>query len=159
MSRIHEALKKAAQERSSRLSSGASADLVDVTTDVSRTTVSAVERVFPLLEEPGPEQRVPFLDFEDLLKKCAHPQWRPDPRINVFIHTNSNQVDAESFRTLRSRLFQTCWDASLEESSSDKQYPGGRQDLCRSESGTVHCQARQLSCAFDRWRSAGFEIA
>lgn len=106
MSRIHEALKKAAQERSSRLSSGASADLVDVTTDVSRTTVSAVERVFPLLEEPGPEQRVPFLDFEDLLKKCAHPQWRPDPRINVFIHTNSNQVDAESFRTLRSRLFQ-----------------------------------------------------
>ena len=105
MSRIHEALKKAAQERSSRLSSGASADIVDVSTDVSRTTVPAEDRASTFLAELPPEGNPP-LCFEELVKKCAHPQWHLDPRINVFLGAESNELDAESFRTLRSRLYQ-----------------------------------------------------
>jgi capsular exopolysaccharide synthesis family protein len=105
MSRIHEALKKAAQERSSRSSSVAAPHLLDVSTDVSRTTVSLEDRALPSLDGLAP-QRPPFLCFEELVKKCAHPQWQPDPRTNVFLGVDSNQTDAESFRTLRSRLFQ-----------------------------------------------------
>jgi capsular exopolysaccharide synthesis family protein len=105
MSRIHEALKKAAQERSSRISSVAAPDLLDVSTDVSRTTVPLEDHTLPSLDRLAP-QRPPFLCFEELVKKCAHPQWQPDPRTNVFLGVDSNQTDAESFRTLRSRLFQ-----------------------------------------------------
>ena len=73
MSRIHEALKKAAQERSSRISSGAAPDLLDVSIDVSRTTVPLEERALPLHDDLAPEQKSPFLCFEELVKKCAQP--------------------------------------------------------------------------------------
>src|SRR5271169_5986070 len=105
MSRIHDALKKAAQERSSRLSSGTLEDIVDVATDVSRTTVLADDRASPLLADLPPEENSP-LCFDELVKKCAHSQWQLDSRIDVFHAANSNQAGAESFRTLRSRLSQ-----------------------------------------------------
>jgi protein-tyrosine kinase len=106
MSRIHEALKRAAQERSSRLSSGTSPDFVDVSTDVRQTTVSAEVRTLPLLGDLAPEQKSPFLCFEKLVEKCARPQWKLDPRTSVFLGADSNQAGAEHFRTLRSRLYQ-----------------------------------------------------
>jgi capsular exopolysaccharide synthesis family protein len=106
MSRIHEALKKAAQERSALLSSGASPDLVDVSADVRRTMVPAEDRTAPLLVDLPPKQDSSFLSFEELVKKCARPQWQPDPRSNVFDGAHSDQIGAESFRTLRSRLYQ-----------------------------------------------------
>ena len=106
MSRIHEALKKAAQERSSRISSGTAPDLLNVSTDVRRTTVPLEEPAFPLVDDLEPEQESPGLCFEELVKKCAHLQWQPDPRVNVFLDADSHHSGAESFRTLRSRLFQ-----------------------------------------------------
>jgi len=106
MRRIHEALKKAAQERSALLSSATSPDLVDVSADVRRTTVSAEDRTAPLLVDLPPKQDSSFLSFEELVKKCARPQWQPDPRSNVFDGAHSDQIGAESFRTLRSRLYQ-----------------------------------------------------
>jgi len=105
MSRIHEALKKAAQERSSRLSSGTLPDFVDVAIDVSRTTVPAQDRASPLLADLPPEGNSP-LCFDEIVKKCAHSKWQLDPRIDVFHGANSHQNGAESFRTLRSRLYQ-----------------------------------------------------
>jgi protein-tyrosine kinase len=106
MSRIHEALKKAAQERSSRLSSGTSPDFVDVATDVSRTTVPPEDRTLPLPGNLPPEQNSPFLCFEEFVKKCARAKWQLDPRNNVFLGADTDQSGAESFRTLRSRLYQ-----------------------------------------------------
>jgi protein-tyrosine kinase len=106
MSRIHEALKKAAQERSSRLSSGTSPDFVDVATDVSRTTVPAEDQTSPLLADLPRTRESVVLSFEDLVKKCKRHHWQLDPRIDVFHSANSNQTGAESFRTLRSRLSQ-----------------------------------------------------
>jgi protein-tyrosine kinase len=106
MSRIHEALKKAGQERSSRISSGAAPDVLDVSTDVCRTTTLPLEdRALPLPDGLAPQQP-PFLCIEELMKKCAHPRWQPDSRDNVFLGADGPQTDAESFRTLRSRLFQ-----------------------------------------------------
>ncbi len=106
MSRIHEALKRAAQERSSRLSSGTSPDFVDVSTDVSRTTVPAEVRTLPLVGDLAAEQKSPFPCFEELAEKCARPQWQLDPRTSVFLGADSSQAGAEHFRTLRSRLYQ-----------------------------------------------------
>jgi protein-tyrosine kinase len=106
MSRIHEALKKAAQERSARLSTGTSAEFVDVATDVSRTVVPAEDRAAPARVDLPPKRDSSFLSFDELVQKCARPQWQPDPRIDLFHGVNSNPTGAESFRTLRSRLFQ-----------------------------------------------------
>jgi capsular exopolysaccharide synthesis family protein len=110
MSRILEALKKAAEERSSRLSSETSPDFLDVATDVGRSTVPAEEPTSPLLADLPPKRDSSLLTFEELVKKCARSQWQPDPRFNVFhsvnSNVNSNPTGAESFRTLRSRLFQ-----------------------------------------------------
>jgi protein-tyrosine kinase len=106
MSRIHEALKKAAQERSSRLSAGTSTDFVDVATDVSRTTFATEDRASPLLGDLPQHRDSVVLSFEDLVKKCTRHHWQPDPRIDVFNSASINQAGAESFRTLRSRLSQ-----------------------------------------------------
>jgi Mrp family chromosome partitioning ATPase len=46
------------------------------------------------------------LQFEELTKHCAHPQWHPDPSENVFLNSESGSHGAEQFRTLRSRLYQ-----------------------------------------------------
>jgi len=120
MSRIHEALKKAAQERSLRLSSGTSPDFVDVATDISRTTVPAETRTLPSLGDVAPKQNSPFLSFEELVKKCAHPAWQIDPRIDVFLGADSNQAGAESFRTLRFPPLSDCGNSSVEKRSRDK---------------------------------------
>jgi len=106
MSRIHEALKKAAEERSARLSSGTPPDLVDVATDVSRTTVPHEDRGTPALVDLPPKRDSSFLSFEELMQKCTRHQWQPDPRSNVLDSAHSEQNGAESFRTLRSRLYQ-----------------------------------------------------
>jgi capsular exopolysaccharide synthesis family protein len=49
---------------------------------------------------------LPFLRFEDLLKRCAHPSWNLDPRMNAFLKTDHGRICGERFRTLRSRLYQ-----------------------------------------------------
>jgi capsular exopolysaccharide synthesis family protein len=47
-----------------------------------------------------------YLRFEDLRANCAHPEWRPDPNVNVFFNPALSTAGAEQFRTLRSRLYQ-----------------------------------------------------
>jgi capsular exopolysaccharide synthesis family protein len=47
-----------------------------------------------------------FLRFDDLRKRCAHPDWHPDPNVNVFHNPALSEHGAEQFRTLRSRLYQ-----------------------------------------------------
>jgi protein-tyrosine kinase len=103
MSRIHEALKKAAEERSSQVSTGAAPDLADIAADLHRPAVSAAERP---AEGTRTSVAVPFLRFEDLVKQCTHPKWHLDPRISVFHGPENKGIGAERFRTLRSRLYQ-----------------------------------------------------
>jgi len=47
-----------------------------------------------------------FLRFEELRKQCAHPKWRINPDLNVFLNPEANGRGAEQFRTLRSKLYQ-----------------------------------------------------
>lgn len=106
MSRIHEALKKAAQERSSRVAASEPPLLADV--------VPAFESPSSLGKEIGElaarAARTPegssFLRFEELVKRCAHPVWQPDQRMEVHPRTDNGRIGAERFRTLRSKLSQ-----------------------------------------------------
>jgi protein-tyrosine kinase len=106
MSRIHEALKKAAEERSSRLASGSERGFVDVATDVNRTKFPSEEGDLPVRPDFPAERGLAFLDFAEIAKRCAHPKWQLDSRVNVFQAAGTDKIGAERFRTLRSRLYQ-----------------------------------------------------
>ena len=115
MSRIHDALKRAEQERAT-------------------STGTYVEPVFqqppafpqpPAFQQPE-EQRenVPSppspqrlgapamptmtsgLNYESLLARCPQTEWSPDQRTMLFFHGDDSRVGAEEFRTLRNRLYQ-----------------------------------------------------
>jgi len=102
MSRIHDALKKAEQERAeSQLGgtqpgfsvvppTGASAS-VDDNSVVNGNGSGASSYV-----SNGPES---------LLAKCSAAQWKPDPATMLFLNGDDNKRGTEEFRTLRSRLY------------------------------------------------------
>jgi protein-tyrosine kinase len=107
MSRIHEALKKAAQERNAQLADGSVPSQVDLSSE-GITGAVPPDRESGLREQGlfsgGPISEVQlFLEFA---KECSHPGWRIDPRLSVFSHVADSPAGAERFRTLRSRLFQ-----------------------------------------------------
>lgn len=107
MSRIHEALKKAEQERASGLETDAVALPVDPVLPPpslgSGATTAARDEI-----APGLTTRLPadFLRFDDLRTRCSHPQWHLDPNSNVFFNADLSPLSTEQFRTLRSRLYQ-----------------------------------------------------
>jgi len=47
-----------------------------------------------------------YLRYDELISRCAHPVWNPDPNMNVFGSESGTPHAAEQFRTLRSRLYQ-----------------------------------------------------
>jgi len=106
MSRIHDALKKAAEERASQPLASSSLTFVDVTEGISRSAQAGNELDTALTSGSGKAVKQPFARFEQLLKRCAHPKWTLDPRMSVFGGADSKKIGAEPFRTLRSRLSQ-----------------------------------------------------
>jgi protein-tyrosine kinase len=108
MSRIHEALKKAEQERAAVQASGASvltaAVMPDALVPAAAKPESRDER--HLATESAITHSAGYLRFDDLRKHCAHPQWHMDPNVNVFINPALTAHGSEQFRTLRSRLYQ-----------------------------------------------------
>lgn len=102
MSRIHEALKKAEQERA-------------ITGGGVPTSYSSA----PIVESPGyeevevvsaspklgmPELGGPF-SLETLLARCSQPVWTPDLQTMLFMNGNDGAKGTEEYRTLRSRLY------------------------------------------------------
>ncbi|MFY9528811.1 MAG: CpsD/CapB family tyrosine-protein kinase [Candidatus Acidiferrales bacterium] len=107
MSRIHEALKKAEQERASALAATPAAPLAVAKPPVP-PPVSPVAKhegsVSPALRaQPASEE---FLRFDDLWKRCSQPGWLLDAGTSVFAHPDVPAAATEQFRTLRSRLYQ-----------------------------------------------------
>ncbi|GAC1663624.1 MAG: XrtA-associated tyrosine autokinase [Candidatus Acidiferrum sp.] len=104
MSRIHEALKKAAEERSAQPRSGVTGGITDVSADHLRSMSMAADVIAP----PPVTDRVYTgpLRFEDIVAGCTHPQWTLDPQMSAFAGVAQGKVGAERFRTLRSRLYQ-----------------------------------------------------
>lgn len=108
MSRIHEALKKAEQERTSGQATDVVAPRQEQITRVPERTATAIATTAPPVGEqvPGNGQEAEYLRFDDLRARCTHPEWHPDPKVNVFSNPALSPHGAEQFRTLRSRLYQ-----------------------------------------------------
>jgi protein-tyrosine kinase len=106
MSRIHEALKKAAAERASQLQTSSAQTFVDLTEGISPSAEAGKERDTTPKNGSAKADKRPIVRFEQLLKRCAHPRWTLNPNMSVFGGTDSKKIGAEPFRTLRSRLSQ-----------------------------------------------------
>jgi len=111
MSRIHEALKKAEEERAA--SHGGPAQ-PSYTTPASEPVMMADES--PVAVAAGmPEAGVPFtstmptfaspFSLDAMLARCPQLQWKPDERTMLFFNGDDNARGTEEFRTLRSRLY------------------------------------------------------
>jgi protein-tyrosine kinase len=106
MSRILEALKKAAQERNFQLGR-TTAEAIDLSAEGLTNNVLPESRFAPGEPRlPSDQQLTESQMFLDFVKKCAHPGWKIDPQFSVFGPRANTQAGAERFRTLRSRLFQ-----------------------------------------------------
>jgi len=106
MSRIHDALKKAAEERASQPPVSSSQTFIDVTEGITPTAPAGKGLETAPTNGSGKADKQPSIRFEQLLRRCAHSNWTPDPRMNVFGGSDSKKVGAEPFRTLRSKLSQ-----------------------------------------------------
>ena len=106
MSRIHDALKKAAKEKASQVLVGERPDVAAVAVDIPRSILIA-RQVAEQMPSNRPSEVGPFLRFDDLAKWCTHPDWKPDTSYNLFRRADDNaKVGKERFRTMRSRLYQ-----------------------------------------------------
>jgi protein-tyrosine kinase len=104
MSRIHDALKKAAQERTSQGNSAGSPGVEELI-EVAEVSTSEQARLGASLRRlEGPASVATRVD--ELAQKCAKSKWSIDPRMSVFEGPDERGIGAERFRTLRSRLCQ-----------------------------------------------------
>ena len=113
MSRIHEALKRAEQERAASQGGHAeNASVVDAPVLDSMpervggngNTAAAVAPA-AVATSGMPTFTNPFT-FDTLLARCTQSQWRPDTKTMLFFGQDENGRGTEQFRTLRSRLYQ-----------------------------------------------------
>ena len=113
MSRIHEALKKAEQERATIATAETAVAPLQVESAAEATVAPTRTNEMPLQSGDMLSRTVvtsrgsgEYLRFDDLRARCAHPVWHLDPNVNVFVNTDSTTGGSEQFRTLRSRLYQ-----------------------------------------------------
>ena len=117
MSRIHEALQKAEQERKSAQPGELSASELAIPIlagEVTAASIAAGSEQFPPpipgKSESGSEPQLPPRvpgKIESGIAACVRTEWRPDLESMLFFDSSQHyQVGMEEFRTLRSRLFQ-----------------------------------------------------
>ena len=104
MSRIHEALKKAAQERSDQASTRPVSDFLDLSTPVIAPPVDGHRPEAQIGLPPATDTR--YLRFEEFAKRCSRPEWKTGAAASVLSVHTTNAIGTEKFRTLRSRLYQ-----------------------------------------------------
>src|SRR6059036_1328024 len=107
MSRIHEALKKAEEQRAA--SQGGSIEPAPIAEMVNESAATAVA---PAVDHtPSAVSAMPSFvssfTFDTLLARCAQARWSPDSKTMLFFNSDDEQrYGMEEFRTLRSRLYQ-----------------------------------------------------
>lgn len=101
MSRIHDALKRAEQERATSLGGHVEPALEQP----DRQPVSLPEQVYTQTAVM-PVMASSAFSYETLLARCPRANWSPDPRTMLFFQDEEKRRGAEEFRTLRSRLYQ-----------------------------------------------------
>lgn len=103
MSRIHDALKKAQQERATGLVPEAPLPAIGS----QETELRSLPEIATVRQLPPPTGDASDpLTVATLEARCARPKWNPEPKI-VKLFTSLNHVaGGEELRTLRSRLYQ-----------------------------------------------------
>lgn len=99
MSRIHDALKRAEQERAT--STGGYVETTFAPTEVQSGSMPQLEQSAAAVLSVGAG-----FTYEALLARCPQSNWTPDLRTMLFFQDDENRIGAEEFRTLRSRLYQ-----------------------------------------------------
>ena len=122
MSRIHEALKKAAEERAAKVATEVEGGVAEAPSDpkppsMLRAEVTMALPIAPPAAAPMPPPKAspgrgttdsaiaPGFNFEELLKRCVQQEWYTDPSNSVFLNSRPGEGGPERFRTLRSRLY------------------------------------------------------
>ena len=103
MSRIHDALKKAEQARQG--SAGAEFQPSVLEAPMPPPTVPPAVRETEMPAFAGPSEG-PFT-YDALTARVQPSRWSPNLKTMLFFGNNGHSVHSESFRTLRSRLYQT----------------------------------------------------
>jgi protein-tyrosine kinase len=100
MSRIHEALKKAEQERAMSLSSAPAnptASVLEATPDPAvMASATALAGTTPAIRTTS----------DTFLARSRQTSWNPDPKTMLFFGSDEHAKGTEEFRTLRNRLYQ-----------------------------------------------------
>jgi protein-tyrosine kinase len=108
MSRIHEALKKAEQERAAAPGGGGEPNLVSVPLSNAPEIAENPAAVATVPMGGGGGSPVSFaspFSLDALLTRCPPVEWRPDPATMLFFNGDDSARGTEEFRTLRSRLY------------------------------------------------------
>jgi protein-tyrosine kinase len=107
MSRIHEALKKAEQERASNPGGAESnppvLQAVPAATDL-RPVAEAPTSPTPVVP-PGPRVSEEDFSTDTLYTRTPQVEWKPDLSTMLFMNGDDSGPGTEEFRTLRSRLY------------------------------------------------------
>jgi protein-tyrosine kinase len=148
MSRIHEALKRAEQQRTVPLEVPPPPPMVsDVQGQVADLpTIPPPEIVDPLINAQidTRTRAAEFLRFDDIWTQCANPGWRLDLARNVFIDPAAPPAVREQFRTLRSRLYQVRDKQPLRSILITSSLPGEGKTFVANN--LAHALARQQNC-------------
>jgi len=120
MSKIHEALKKAQEERQVDYPSRNRQAVEEIELSPSPVlqeevgvTATSGEPQLLVLQSGRDGLTAEDPRFENILKNCSKPVWKLDPNSVVFGKSNAPKSGAEQFRTLRSRLAQMRETSSL----------------------------------------------
>jgi len=99
MSRIHDALKRAEQERATSMGTHVESSLppLDAPPMEMPNLQGSVASAMPLASG---------LTYEALLARCPQSEWKPDAEHMLFFQDEETRSGTEEFRTLRSRLYQ-----------------------------------------------------
>ena len=105
MSRIHDALKRAEQERAASAGTHVEPVFDQPQPHVQSAAMPAPE-AFAAAATPAMAPGTSGFSYESLLARCPETVWAPDPRTMLFFKDGESRLGAEEFRTLRSRLYQ-----------------------------------------------------
>jgi protein-tyrosine kinase len=114
MSRIHEALKRAEEQRAA--SQGGRTEPAEAVEASSTETGAAARGVDSALAGAARAAMPPFptpFTFDTLLARCAQSNWTPDAKTMLFFSAEEQGYGTEEFRTLRTRLYQMRENQSL----------------------------------------------
>jgi capsular exopolysaccharide synthesis family protein len=145
MSRIHEALKRAEQERIFPVIGGSTFSEPETGSEPAEPP-SLPPVLDPLTHAGGDisSGTGDFLRFDDVWKRCANPGWRLDLGRNAFLDPATPPSVREQFRTLRSRLYQLRDKQPLRTVLVTSALPGEGKTFVANN--LAHALARQQNC-------------